>query len=507
MLPILKQSHIYKVICRSSAILATVLFIASCAHINQNQSAKNELRNSVVRISTTAQTPYFYSPWIWRPPQKKSGEGIVVAKNLVLTLASLVSNAKLIELTLGSEPVPTQMKVAAINYNANLALLEGNLPENAKPIEIPATSEFRRSGPLNLYWKTSTGMLIEGNAILDRVETRYNFNSYQAISVFKAVKSTHPNIGYGIPVFNENNKFFGLALKGGGEYAFYTITCDTIRRTIDIKNKSLKEPTAIAGFLTKPLTQVYYRKKLGLTADNGGCLVSKVLGQGSGHDQLKEGDVLLSVCGKELDAWGKYTDPVHGKRSFTHLFSEHYISDKFPVVIMRDKQKMDMNLNLSTIDDNRWLIRNNPTKEPISYIVRGGFVFLPLTKTYLKEWGGNFINKAPINLVSTYNDNQYAVKNSDRQEFVILSRVLSHPTNIGLQNLNNMIVDKVNGKPLRNLQEFVDILDDSTEDLLRLTLLPGNIPLLLSKRVLRSADFEVGDHYGIHMLQNLTVDN
>ena len=502
MLTLLKQSHTYKIIRRTS-VLFTILLISSCAHLSQNNSGKDKLRNSVVRISTTAQVPYFYSPWIWRPPKKKNGEGIVVGKNLVLTLASLVSNAKLIELTIGSEPVPAQMKVIAINYNANLALLEGELPENAKPIEIPATSTFKRSGPLNLYWKTSTGMVIEGNAVLDRVETQYNFNSFQAISVFKAVKSTHPNIGFGIPVFNKKNKFFGLALKGGGQYGFYIITCDTITKTMDIAKRTLKEPTAISGFSAKPLTQVYYRKKLGLTVDNGGCLISKVFGQGSGHDQLKEGDVLLSVCGKKLDAWGKYTDPIHGKRSFTHLFSEHYLSEKFPVVIMRDKKELNMDLHLSTIDDSKWLIRANPKKSPMSYIVRGGFVFLPLTKTYLNEWGGNFINKAPINLVSIYNDNQYAVKSAERQEFIILSRVLSHPTNIGLQGINNMIIEKVNGKTVKSLKDFAEILNDSKDDLIKLTLSPGNIPLLLSKKVLKSADMDVGEHYGIHTLQDL----
>ncbi len=400
------QTLNYKTIRTFSVLISLLLIITGCAHFKKSNSEKDALRNSVVRISITTQSPYFYSPWIWKPPQKKSGEGIVVGKDLVLTLASLVRNAKLIELTMGSEPVPTPMKVVAVNYNANLALLKGKLPKNAKAIKISSTSHFTRSGALNLYWKTSNGMIIEGNAILDRIETKYNFDSFQAITVFKAVKSTHPNIGYGVPVFDQYNNFFGLALKGGGQYSFYIITCDTITKTLDIAKAIKKEPTAVSGFSAKPLAQIYYRKKLGLTVDNGGCLISKVFGQGSGHKQLKEGDVLLSVCGRKLDAWGKYTDPVHGKRSFTHLFSEHYLSEKFPVTIMRDKKEIKLDLDLSTIDDSKWLIRKNPEKKAMSYFVRGGFIFFPLTKTYLAEWGGNFINKTPMNLVTTFNDNK-----------------------------------------------------------------------------------------------------
>jgi hypothetical protein len=499
----LKKNNRQKLMRHILTVTAALFITAGCAHLSNRQSAKDELRNSVVRITSTTQSPYFYSPWIWRPPQRISGEGIVVGKDLVMTLASTVKNATLIELTMGTEPVPTQMKVVAVNYNANIALLKGKLPETAKPIKIPATSKFTRSGALNLYWKTSTGMIIEGNAILDRVDTRYNFDSLQAISMMKAVKSTQPNMGYGIPVFDNDNKFFGLAIKGGGEYNFYILTCDTINRTLDIAKGKTKEPTAVAGFTAKPLTQVYYRQKLGLTEDNGGCLISKVFGQGSGSDQLEKGDVLLSICGHKLDAWGKYKHPEFGQLSYTHLFSEHYLSDKFPVTIMRDKQEQKLNLDLSEIDDSSWLIRTNSEMKPSQYIIRGGFIFIPLTKTYLYEWGGNFANKAPMPLVSIYNDKRYEIKTPEKQEYVLISRVLSHPTNMGMQNITNMTVEEVNGKPLKNLKELAEILNDPENDVLKLKLSSRKIPLWLSKKVLKSADQEIMQRYGIYSLQNL----
>jgi len=503
MLKINKRKNCKKFIKYTLAVTVVLFIFTGCAHLSNEKSAKDEFRNSVVRITSTTQVPYYYSPWIWRPPQRISGEGIVVGKNLVLTLASVVKNSTLIELTMGTEPVPTQMKVIAINYNANIALLEGKLPPTAKTIPIPDTSKFTRSGALNLYWKTSTGMMIEGNAILDRVETRYNFDSLQAISMLKAVKSTHPNIGYGIPVFDSKNNFFGLAIKGGGEYNFYILTCDTINKILDIAKRSTKEPTAVAGFTAKPLTQVYYRQKLGLTQNNGGCLISKVFGQGSGSEQLKKGDVLLSICGHKLDAWGKYKHPEFGQLSYTHLFSEHYISDKFPVIILRDKQEKKLNLKLSAINDSKWLIIQNSELKQTPYIIRGGFIFTTLTKTYLHEWGGNFVNKAPMSLVAIYNDKRYNIKTPEKEEYVLISRVLSHPTNIGMQNLNNMIIEEVNGKPLKNLKEFASILNNMKSDVLKLKLSSGKIPLWLSKKVLKSADDEIMQHYGIHSLQDL----
>ena len=218
-------------------------------------------------------------------------------------------------------------------------------------------------------------MIIAGNAVLDRVETKYNFDSYQGLSMYQAVRASHPNIGFGVPVFDEHNVFYGLSLRGRDEYNFYIISCDTISKTLDIENVSLKEPTSVAGFSSSALNQVYYRKKLGLKEGNGGCLIPKVFGQGSGHKQLKEDDVLLSICGHKLDAWGRYENKIHGTMSYTHLFSEKYISEKFPVKIMRDKKEMDINLELTTIDDSKWLIPENPEKRKSQYIIRGGLFF------------------------------------------------------------------------------------------------------------------------------------
>ena len=130
----LKKNNRQKLMRHILTVTAALFITAGCAHLSNRQSAKDELRNSVVRITSTTQSPYFYSPWIWRPPQRISGEGIVVGKDLVMTLASTVKNATLIELTMGTEPVPTQMKVVAVNYNANIALLKGKLPETAKLI-------------------------------------------------------------------------------------------------------------------------------------------------------------------------------------------------------------------------------------------------------------------------------------------------------------------------------------------------------------------------------------
>ena len=463
-----------------------------------------DLKFSVVRISTTYQYPSFYFPWRWTDSKNKSGQGIVVGKDLVLTLASNVQNATNIELSLNSEPVPVQMKIKAINLNSNLALLQGDLPGNVKPLKIGKSSPFKRTEPLTLYWKTTNGQLFQGSAVLDRVETRYLNNSPQSHPLYIAIRCSHPDTGFGVPLFVNNDLFFGLAIRGGNEYEFSIITCDMISKTFDLNKGEIKKPTAVCGFATEPLTQVYYRQKLGLDENSGGCLISRVYEQGSGYRQLQKGDVLLAIGKYKLDAWGRYDHPPFGQMFFSHLFSDHFIDEKLPVTIMRDKKQMDIDLELTDIDDSKWLIPRNLLAEKTDFIIRGGFLFVPLTQTYLREWGGDFQNKAPLGLVFTYEKNDDKIKKEDLGDIVILSQVLPHPSNVGLQRQGGSIVSKVNGEPLKSLKQLKTLLDDTQQDVIKLSLEPGDSPLWLSPQTLKNADLDIQRSYGINILENIS---
>ena len=483
-------------------MLSLFTLVTGCAHFAGGSYAEKKSKApSVVRISTTIQIPSFYSPWIWRAPQTKSGQGIVVGENLVLTLASNVMNAKMIEMTLDAEPVPTQLKVVALELNANLALLKGDLPKSAQALAIPETTTFTPGEPVRMYWKTANGMIMGSDAVLDIVETRFNFNSSQGLAMYHAVKSSHPGNGWGTPVFDSSGNLLGLSLAGASDYDFHILTCDTINKVLNLNKGTLKTPTAVPGFVAAPLTQPYLRKSLGVSGIDGGCMITKVFEQGSGNKKLKTGDVLLSLCGNKLDAWGRYDDPISDTPlTYGRIFSQHYVTDAFPVEIVRDGKKMKLNLDLSAVDYDKWLVSSNPFNKKMPYLIRGGFVFIPLSKNYLKEWGGDFQNKAPLYLVDAWKKNMHKVKSEKVSEVILISRVLSHPSNLGFQGMRNMIISKVDGTPVKSLAHLNKVIGNSSKKIVKLTLQPGDIPLWLSPKVLKSADAQIKKRYGITKL-------
>ncbi|MBN1863688.1 MAG: hypothetical protein JW808_02180 [Victivallales bacterium] len=486
-------------------LLLSLLFLAFLAMpalaVDAGSDDDNKLDLSIVRISTTFQTPSFYYPWRWNAAKTKSGQGIVVGKNLVLTLASNVNNATSIEMLLGSEPVPAQLKVKVMNIESNLALLEGEIPVECVPMEIPGTSVYKRNSPLKLFWKTATGQLIEGSAVLDRADTRTLSHTWQSHIVLQAIRSSHPNTGFGVPVFDAEGVFFGLSLGGGNEYEFSIITCDTIGKAFDFNSGTAKGDTALPGFATEPLLQVFYRDKLGLSQDDGGCLVSRVFGQGSGASQLAQGDVILEISGHSIDARGRYAHPAYGLLFFHHLFSGHFVDDKMSAVIVRDGHRMQLDLDLSSYDDSRWLIPKNPGFDESEYFIRGGFVFIPLTLTYLLEWGADFYNKAPLPLVSVEKKHSTDTIDSQIEGFVVLSGVMPHPSNIALQQMGGRVIQRINGEPLRGLRHLKEVFDTPGADVVKLDLSPGRTPLWLCPETLRAVDGDIQRIYGISKLE------
>jgi hypothetical protein len=127
---------------------------------------------------------------------------------------------------------------------------------------------------------------------------------------------------------------------------------------------------------------------------------------------------------------------------------------------------------------------------------------MPLSKSFLKEWGGDFQNKAPLFLIDAWRRNMRKIKTSEMKDIVFLSRVLSHPSNLGLQGIRNMVVSKVNGTPLKSLAQLKAVLNDTSKNVVKLTLQPGNVPLWLSPKVLISADPAIKRRYGITRLSS-----
>ena len=80
--------------------------------------------NSVVRVNATRQAYNFYQPWQKQNPNSRRGLGAIIDGNRVLVTGEMVANATYIELEKADSGAKATAQVVAVDYEANIALLE-----------------------------------------------------------------------------------------------------------------------------------------------------------------------------------------------------------------------------------------------------------------------------------------------------------------------------------------------------------------------------------------------
>merc|ERR550537_889317 len=97
-----------------------------------------------------------------------------------------------------------------------------------------------------------------------------------------------------------------------------------------------------------------------------------------------------------------------------------------------------------------------------SYFIVGGLVFTALTVPYMKaQYGEEWDNDAPVDLVHFYGFGE--AKKIDQCK-VVLCHVLAHECTVGYESLEKLVVNKVDGEEINNLQHLVDLVVGGTSE-------------------------------------------
>ncbi|MBL4624736.1 MAG: hypothetical protein JKY42_06310, partial [Flavobacteriales bacterium] len=122
-------------------------------------------------------------------------------------------------------------------------------------------------------------------------------------------------------------------------------------------------------------------------------------------------------------------------------------------------------------------------------------VFMPLTKNYYYRFGKNRpkILESPI---------YWSVKNKNKKELVILTKVLPDECNVGYHDVTSRIVEKVNGIKIIDFKDFVNKVDSVVGEYL---IIEDNY---FQKYIFKVSDLKIRDEiilqkYGINSAMNI----
>ncbi|MCH2062891.1 MAG: PDZ domain-containing protein [Roseibacillus sp.] len=422
----------------------------------------------LLRINTTIQTYNVSQPWELNRPQRRRGLGAVLKDGTVLTTGEMAANSTYIEFESadGAHTVPAE--VIAIDYEANLALLEPE--EGANRDWIDTLGTFDIGGPAKIDDKVNIWQL-EDNG--DAIRTEGTVRSVDLLTTFASghyflcyeVKASMQSASssYTLPV-TRNGKLLGiLASYNSKDQISDVVSPDIVKGFLEDVGDGKHEGFPSLGIATVLTEDPQFRKWLGLKDQQGGLYVSRVLPE-SGADEsgLKKGDVLLTVDGHNIDRRGYYEDPVYGRLFWSHLVrGSKRVGNKLALLIMRDGKEQQLEAVLRRPPDR--LIPSHMYDKAPPYLIKGGLVFQELTRSYLEAFGKEWRSRAPLDLLDALNNPEDYEEG--RKRLVFLSRVIRTPATIGYDQVSNLIVTEANGRKVTDMKSLVAALKNPRDEL------------------------------------------
>ncbi|MEZ5387812.1 MAG: PDZ domain-containing protein [Prosthecobacter sp.] len=418
---------------------------------------------SLVKVNATSQSYNLHLPWQKESPRGRRGLGVVMAGNRVLVTAQMAADATYIELELPESGQKIPAKVVAVDYEANLALLESPPSDRQrdffaglKPMGIDTSA---RIGDEVIVLQTGrVGDLIRSPLTISKVLTRRyivegsGFLVYEANNIVRSEANS-----FTLPVV-KGNQLAGLLLSYDSKNQVTTILPAPIIEHFlkDVADGSYEGFPSL-GMELQATQDDQFREYLGLKPDAPGVLITSVLKGGSAEQAgMKKGDILLSINGFSIDSRGDYKDPQFGALSAGHLVrGRAYVGDKVEINVIRDGKEVTLNGELARRKPEDYLVLPYQFDRGPKYVLMGGMLFQELSRPYLDSFGNDQRGGAILRLdrIATQPEKY---EEQGRKKLVFLSLVLPTPSAQGYEKLGGQVINKVNGKPINELADLAE---------------------------------------------------
>lgn len=414
---------------------------------------------SVVRVNATDQGYNFIRPWEKMNPVTRKGLGAVLPNNRVLVTAELVADNTYIELEKADSGEKVPAKVIGVDYEVNLALVGPDDPESTfladmKPLELDLSVE---AGDQLEVWQledNGTPASTEGTVMKVSIGRYFVDGSYFLNYLLRGSLQYRAG-SFTLPVVKEGNLVGLLLSYSSKELTSDIIPAPIIKHFLDDLADGEYAGFPNLGISYAPTLDDQLRKYMKLDGHEGGIYVRRVAKDGSAKAAgMEVGDVILEVNGNPIDSRGNYDHPKYGKLNFSHLVrGEPNVGDVVPIKIIRGGEVMDIELALLRKNPEDYLVDPYMFDRGPRFLIKGGIIFQELTLPYLKAWGDSWATRAPFKLVHAH-AHQDVYEDEGREKLVILSAVILSPSTVGYDQLNNIIVTKVNEQAINSIADL-----------------------------------------------------
>jgi hypothetical protein len=161
----------------------------------------------------------------------------------------------------------------------------------------------------------------------------------------------------------------------------------------------------------------------------------------------------------------------------TYQIARRHVGETISVEVYRDGEVRSFDVPMKPPS---FLVAEDSYDVKPTYYLYGGLLFVPLSRDLLMTWGSEWWQEAPSEIVSIY-ENEY--RSASRSEVVVLQKVLADRINQGYHDMESLIIDRVQGRRIRNLKDLIRIVESSTSEFVRFQSQDGHVIVLERDRV------------------------
>ncbi len=440
-----------------SVLIAASIWLIGCKTVPQPAADKPsvvkpdveailEPTKSIMKIRVVSQRYDFFRPWTKKQPSSARGLAVVIEGNRLIAPANLVQDHNYIELehiTTG-ERVPA--KLILVDYEADLALVEPvdtNVLKDMTPLELAEAVPLK--GDASVWQFEENGTPIVTSAVMRRAGSAFG----QLFYSFTADLPTYAPTPIGTPVVKDGKLAAIMTGYSKTSRNLSGISVQVLRHFIDDADDGgyLGFPTAGFGFSL--LDDPQLREYLQLPEKENGVYVTYVRpGSPAADAQLQKGDVVLAIDKFNIDRKGEYRDELYGKLAFTNLINTYSnTGDLRTFWIWRNGRRQSLEIRLRSMPVSSYPVPPYIHDTPPEFIIVGGVIIQELSGEYLKLYG----DRAPMRL-EYYRRNQWELVEPE-SKVVFISYIIPLEGTEDYENFNTKIIDKVNGRKIRDLRE------------------------------------------------------
>lgn len=461
--------------------------------------SNGKIQKSLVRITATEVEPDYRAPWNSGGVQRGIGAGFVIDGNRIMTNAHVVSNSRYLTVERDGDPNKYPATVLFVAHDCDLALLKVASPDffkNMLPLTFGGIPELESTVSAYGYPLGGERMSVT-TGIVSRIDfqlyTHSSIDSHLAIQISAQINPGNS----GGPVM-QDAKVVGVAFQGySGDVAqgvAYMIPTPVINRFLKDIGDGQYDRYVDLGITPIKLQNPSQRHFLGLKDDDRGVLVGTVIAAGPSANVLQAGDVLLTIDDHPIASDG--TVELDGARvDMPEVVERKFKGDKVKLDIWRNKAPLTVNIELGTVWPYLYLAHGYDVRP--RYVVYGGLLFQPLTLDLMEAY-------QPTDVRIRHFFDYFVIEQLylEHPEVVILTNILPDPTNTYLAPYRASIVDEINGKKVRKLNDLAEAFAEKADRFV-IRMIGDGPPLVLDPKEVESARERIKTRYNVVSEQNL----